>query len=731
MRDDWLNNGLPVYNCEKEKSEVRTMIDNMGGPGGFKTRIRTMADGSEITVQLKGDMPPQVSKTEPESQPHSDETIKRGYIARIKSKTITRLGVSVERFIKRAVSLWKDDGKAKDFNRYVVSGAAVEKPEVWVCLDDKVKLYSDKFIRTLSVDALGAFPIPYKDPMYPNSYSGDWGVLLVTSSGVKRKSANSLDVPELYNSSELEPNWASLATPYTSGVCFAEGRDGVGYNRLFVSMAGQMLQSYRRLKLDSGTVALSNSGQMSVPGKVYLFPRGDSTPNHKSGWDHPISGGTKFAFTMYVYNVAYDGSRYLVGTIDPAGKMTTDKQIALGDIEEVNFSGNDSFSASGAIGWFGEETVLSVAMSIQQTSKTTSEQGFLWNTSPVSAYPRSWTPSSPPFDRQYMLYAGGGYPMHVPELLEPGSRWSLSSAGVSSYAGFSSTSTASAVLNGAALCSINVSINGEATAYSGYRMLDDMTYPSATSEASNLIDTWNTSSDPIGVAMATANLILGWPVAGEREDVGGEETTPRTFSATMVTRDYILYDPPNKTYIYLEGSFGSSGLLSQESGSSHITLELVIERNDSKYRKPIAELGGGAFAIYYEDGQTGFPYHPLPVPYTGFAPKYCTQGDFPYAAYSEKNEVGHGVFLLSMPFHLVTSEDEKELVDGVLNFLPRHFMFVMKGYGNVFDVIRWVAALKTDPVYIHFADGEFHNWVADVYPNAVNDKATFSEVYRT
>lgn len=62
---DWLDNGLPTYDGEKDRSLVRSMIDRLGGPKGFKTAYSTNPDGSVTTVQLKGDMPPQVDTTEP------------------------------------------------------------------------------------------------------------------------------------------------------------------------------------------------------------------------------------------------------------------------------------------------------------------------------------------------------------------------------------------------------------------------------------------------------------------------------------------------------------------------------------------------------------------------------------------------------------------------------------------------------------------------------------------
>ena len=59
--DDWLKNGLPNFRGGKDRTVARKMIDNLGGPSGFKTSKRTNADGSVTTVQLKGVMPPQVT----------------------------------------------------------------------------------------------------------------------------------------------------------------------------------------------------------------------------------------------------------------------------------------------------------------------------------------------------------------------------------------------------------------------------------------------------------------------------------------------------------------------------------------------------------------------------------------------------------------------------------------------------------------------------------------------
>ena len=60
---DWLSNGLPTFSGGKGRTQARKMIDCMGGPSGFKTSYQTNADGSITTVQLKGNMPPQVTTT--------------------------------------------------------------------------------------------------------------------------------------------------------------------------------------------------------------------------------------------------------------------------------------------------------------------------------------------------------------------------------------------------------------------------------------------------------------------------------------------------------------------------------------------------------------------------------------------------------------------------------------------------------------------------------------------
>lgn len=63
--DDWLSNGLPVFNGGKDRSNARKLIDKLGGSGGFKTIQQTAADGTVTTVQLKGTAPPQVTIISP------------------------------------------------------------------------------------------------------------------------------------------------------------------------------------------------------------------------------------------------------------------------------------------------------------------------------------------------------------------------------------------------------------------------------------------------------------------------------------------------------------------------------------------------------------------------------------------------------------------------------------------------------------------------------------------
>lgn len=63
---DWLKNGLPTYDGGKDRTSARKMLDNMGGPDGFKTKSQNNADGSVTTVQTKGSMPPEVTTTKVE-----------------------------------------------------------------------------------------------------------------------------------------------------------------------------------------------------------------------------------------------------------------------------------------------------------------------------------------------------------------------------------------------------------------------------------------------------------------------------------------------------------------------------------------------------------------------------------------------------------------------------------------------------------------------------------------
>ena len=66
MFDPMDKDDLPVFHGGKDRSQARAMIDRLGGQNGIKTARQTNADGSVTTVQLKGTMPPQVSRTSPE-----------------------------------------------------------------------------------------------------------------------------------------------------------------------------------------------------------------------------------------------------------------------------------------------------------------------------------------------------------------------------------------------------------------------------------------------------------------------------------------------------------------------------------------------------------------------------------------------------------------------------------------------------------------------------------------
>ena len=80
--DDWLGKGLPVFSGGKNRAVARAAINRLGGPGGFKTTRVTNPDGSVTTVQLKGDMPPQITTVYPPKKQRSFDFTERDYEAR-------------------------------------------------------------------------------------------------------------------------------------------------------------------------------------------------------------------------------------------------------------------------------------------------------------------------------------------------------------------------------------------------------------------------------------------------------------------------------------------------------------------------------------------------------------------------------------------------------------------------------------------------------------------------
>lgn len=735
-RDDWLSSGLPVYQGDKDRTLARKEIDLLGGPNQIRKRIVDNPDGSQTVVQLKGDMPPQIRTTPAPQNETVPDTLKRGYVASLKSAGIELAGKVVAWLLQR--SPWAGRVTTKLFGSYSVGRFASSYPDVVFANENRLVVYSGSEPGIVQRKIVGISPegVPLIRLAPEGSgahYDTGWGVFLLAPSGLKEvTAAASPAINTLYQANDdlFNSGWAAIAaSSNTSGVVYNDVQDMVGFNRLYVSLAGHVMQRSRRIRLLRNAPYFAQDAwaeaEIVAP---YLYPNGTPSNSSSGGWD-----ADKPSYDLDVfYTVVKSGSPptgvWAMGNVyqsagewykysDGTDSCTTSKST---------INKTEPWSLTSEIGWFGKSVSVTISMSTGHNYEMNQSAGSVFKSSPVyvgTSYKD--TLSSPP-----SIVAGSGnfYLPHPTQSGEssqvnPGDPYGVAYSGNATTTTWNSPTICTATVDNETVCSINVNIHQRTSSHELQIAQSERGYETVAGTGCSFVEppglpAWNT--------IEYAYQFDPTYTHPDTDFITGADDTGRLFEASMTTLDYLLYDNAAETYIYLKGTFSSSGKLDMTSGSSSVALELVVQRGSDTYSKVLHSYGGGPFSIYWETSGFGLPFHPAKQPFAGFAPPYCCQGAFKYAAYSEKSDATV-TMLMSLPLQIKLDESDTAQQFAEV-FTPIHFAAIVGAYCSIPDAMHWKAAMHNVVHKINFVDGAFSDW-----PGIIDLKnfADYAEVYRT
>lgn len=735
---DWLSSGLPVYDGNKDRTMARKEIDLLGGANQIRRRIVENANGSQTIIHLKGDMPPQIrTMPGPSMEDEKPDTLKRGYVANLKSAGLELAGKVVAWLLRR--SPWSGLATTKLFGAYSVFKLASAEPDVVFAGTNKLTVYSGSEPNVAARNITGIYPegIPIIRIAPEGSgayYDAGWGVFLVGTDGLKQVTAGSSPViTTLYKTSDdlFNSGWAAIAaSEAVSGVVYNVAQDMVAFNRMYVSLAGHILQRMRRIKLGRNTPYFTQDAWSDVEIVApYLYPNGTAAISSSGGWaaDKPSYDLDVFYTVVRsgspptgvwamgnVYQSAGEWYKYSDGT----DSCTTHKST---------INKTEPWSLTSEIGWFGKSVSVTISMSTGHNYEMNQSAGNVFKTSPVYVGPSyKDTLSSPP-----SIVAGSGnfYLPHPTQSGEssqvnPGDPYGTAYSGNATTTTWNSPTICTATVDNETVCSINVNIHQRTSSHELQIAQSERGYETVAGTVCSFVDppglpAWNTIEYAYQFDLAESHPNMSWSE--------GTEDSGRLFTASMSTRDYLLYDVASETYIYIQGTFVSSGKLDMTSGSSSVSMEFVIQRGEKTYTRPIHSYSGGPFSIFWDNSGYGLPFHPAKQPFAGFAPPYCCQGAFKYAAYSEKADSGADEMLLSLPLQ-IKFDDFDTVQQFAEAFTPTQFAGIVGSYCSIPDAQHWKSAMHNVVHKINFVDGAFSEWPGTIDPQNFAD---YAEVYRT
>lgn len=713
---DWLNNGLPVFKGEKDKHQARSMIDRLGGPEGFKTSYQTNLDGSITRLQLKGGMPPQVFRT---STVQSSSYI-RGYISNIRSEALRLAGKRVSFLLKRIESLWTRAEDAPTFGSYIVSVTSSSNPDLWAMVSGVLHIFTGRSVKKRPGLAVSGIPLVVSpDSLRP--YADGWGAFVLDDSSIFYGAGDSSSpAQQTYDNSELSLGTEGfMGKSSVAGVSYQVTPAVAAFNQAHTSISGSVLQRSRRMVLSAySPYAVKDEWiETLLQGFVYIYPSGTLDTNVSDGvWYNPAPALDQACCDMYATTGTL-GDMY--GTYAKVGKligiMTDDAATCSTTV--TTFNGSDGYTNEIVVGNFPSPVTATISVSVKQDIFYTDGRGQRRPALPIDIpYWGYGSATLPPiYSHKWMFY--DDWSIATQPVAPAGTLYGPWVDGVSTRKDWKSVSTSTATLNGVLLGFLSLHISGNEFTWSGTRALGSTDFPYdglacglATPNHNDNASAWNAV-----ILCRDAEKTLVQDSASERTD---------TYAFKAETRDYILYDMVNGTYVWVEGVFSGAP------GNSQVELYVAVSYKGREYKKLIYSIGGDGVRFPTEKGPMGDPFHIPASMFVGFAPPFCCQGAFPYGAYSEDVESEDSVVLLSLPLSMQL-RDTDDMVQNAYNFTPTLFSGVLHSYIGLGTILAVESDLRGVVSQINFADGTFTDWVAGAYTDAALDVTTFSEIYRT
>jgi len=745
---------LPIYQGEKDRTGMRVVLDRIG-VDSFKTAIRKTYNGEgEVTTRYrtKGGMPEAVT----EITRIGDEDVnalKRGYISDLVNTTLITAGRKVTRLLKRVSMVWSIAGSPMVAGPYKVAKVPAGAKDIAVTKDNgnvyvvatdgTVALWklddtlgdADSVPVIIPAVDIGGSVSPRLKLRYPKpaATNDDWHYVGVGALSLKYRAGFATGpASEVYDTAELFAGTDGYPVSDRAGpvIIQASGVD-VGYNVLHISTIGNMLQRGRRVRLSRHVphATLDDYTSESIQGFIYTYPAGTpSTTTLPGTWLNAIDPIDTVIAPMY-QKVGNPLGASPNATFQFAGYLTGSPQTetVASSATRTTYSGSDGYSISKALGWFGAPLTASITVSVTDNYTYEDSTGRSQLVAPTTVadaqsgsiyYPPSWSHQWGPPVNYGTLPAGTAF---APAC----------ATGTIIKHVWNTHTVASCVVDGVEICHIDFANSMDRKEWSGTQMKLKPGPYALDGVATNLI---NPNNNPYYAAYNALNWCCLSMVLDNINPVdvftmepttGNQQTSSWTFNATTI--DYILFDREADTFVYLKGVIAASN------AGSAVTLSLVVKKNGAIYEQAIRSYTSGTylFSIPLDNGFMESEYFSAPTPFAGFAPPFCSQGQFPYGAYSEPHEGVDDTFLMSLPLVLQRPVLTPPTVPATgWYFEPRLFNGLL-GYGSLGLQLDFWNPIDNQIQVINFADGVFRDWVTEVHGAAATAPAnTFSKVYR-
>lgn len=757
-KPNWLDNGLPVYQGGKDRALARSMVDNLGGPQGFRKAERNSSDGTVTRVTLRGDMAPEVVVTGSEvissglrgfvahSSTGSASIVYNPYLdVPIKAYTPKTFQYSVTQYISAYNSgssnglIWND--VLTNASQVIRLNSKAYPPLVWARLDpteipvipsetlpsDNSRIFgvSANKVRMLSSgDATTTETLTPTDPI-DNDRALLCGAQISTGSVLISQvyyTGPYYDNPSsswFYSAKQIA---ISLTVPYITSV-FSTGT-------LEVPTASPALTNTTAVNEHS---PISISGQIAESGTTYI----DTII-----YDNPPPDTVNFvAIRINEPDMWVSGP--VAGTEVTTGNETTYSAV----VDEVMSCSGEEFAAS---------------LSNTVRFRDTNSYRYMNNDQVLESLPEPQLSGTNAVysDHVYDAVGWGGdpgewpRPISVPDRTIDGEYYGPTTGNTYNSKTQSIDFSISSTLFSSLIGTISVSNN------QGYR-LTTIARSSSSFRPKPLLACEIYNNHPITALRAAAGAIV---LSKANEYVGvryynlnppvwdtsrNDLETIITKSIDITTRDYILYDLTNETYVYVEGVFTGRG--GDVGGSMTIDVTLVIESIYGVTPLLLSTVTVGYDLLPEEELDTGKECVPSPTLRTFFAPQFRDQSDFRGAVYTTKSEreadipdvceMSFTLTLASFDFIGTDRQTTSNIVFVPLNLLEMLYAFVYSSkygagiLGNKYPITRTVTYDLVNPVIfgtttnVVWKNGAYVAWPESL--DTPYDTDSLRELYRT